>query len=290
MRLITTEEQLRSHIPNMIPAVKGEPSLLDRLDSFLVQAERWVMSRFTGSTVFEAIADMNDKGLDTDPTMPLSLSDLHDTLCSVVCTEALHRALPALDIVLTPTGFGVVSTTNIAPASQHRVDRLARELVNRRDECIDTLLQLLRSCRAWHGTEQARFFADTLFVSLSVVDAVGHEAPSRWLAYQDMRPEILGKLASIEAKYISPELMEALRLESLTGSPKPNRLRLARALRTYIVERLKGMPPHSRRLPDLVQFIRTHPEDFPEWHASETARLWEPPLFRNQKKSAGYWF
>ena len=33
------------------------------------------------------------------------------------------------------------------------------------------------------------------------------------------------------------------------------------------------------------------PDDvFPEWHASATAELFTPSVFRNEQKSGGYWF
>ena len=39
MKLITTEEQLCSHIPNIISSVKGETPLLEKLSLFLELAE-----------------------------------------------------------------------------------------------------------------------------------------------------------------------------------------------------------------------------------------------------------
>ena len=33
-----------------------------------------------------------------------------------------------------------------------------------------------------------------------------------------------------------------------------------------------------------------NPESFSEWHLSETAKLFGPPVFRNEKKATGYFF
>ena len=46
----------------------------------------------------------------------------------VVVTKAYADALPSLDIVVTPTGIGVVNTETIAPASKERVERLVKPL------------------------------------------------------------------------------------------------------------------------------------------------------------------
>ena len=47
---------------------------------------------------------------------------------SYICNRAYWDTLPHLDLVLTPTGFGVVSNANVAPASADRVNRLRAHL------------------------------------------------------------------------------------------------------------------------------------------------------------------
>lgn len=49
-------------------------------------------------------------------------------------------------------------------------------------------------------------------------------------------------------------------------------------------------PLRDEAMRDIVEYIRNRPDTFPEWHRSETARLFSPPVFRNEKKSKGYWF
>lgn len=41
---------------------------------------------------------------------------------------------------------------------------------------------------------------------------------------------------------------------------------------------------------DIVNYIRLNPESFSEWHKSETAKMFAPPVFRNEKKASGYFF
>lgn len=42
----------------------------------------------------------------------------------LVCIDAFLSVLRQLDLVLTPTGFGIVSNDNVSPASKQRVDAL----------------------------------------------------------------------------------------------------------------------------------------------------------------------
>lgn len=47
--------------------------------------------------------------------------------------------------------------------------------------------------------------------------------------------------------------------------------------------------PH-RLLSDIVQMIRSHEEEFPQWHVSHVAKFFTPPIFENKKENKGYWF
>lgn len=59
---------------------------------------------------------------------PGAVAMISRAAASYVCNRAYWDALPHLDLVLTPTGFGVVSNTNVAPASADRVNRLRAHL------------------------------------------------------------------------------------------------------------------------------------------------------------------
>ena len=43
-------------------------------------------------------------------------------------------------------------------------------------------------------------------------------------------------------------------------------------------------------LRDIVDFMRKHEDHFPEFRASRTYKLFEPPIFENKKQYHGYWF
>ena len=62
-KLITTDAQLRAHIPNIIASVKGEVPFIERLALFLDLAEDWVKTTFTSESTFNTICGY------TDPTL-----------------------------------------------------------------------------------------------------------------------------------------------------------------------------------------------------------------------------
>lgn len=278
MKLITTDAQLRAHIPNIIASVKGEVPFIERLALFLDLAEDWVRTTFTSETTFNTICGYTD----SNPLKVLT--------ARLVVADALRRAIPSLDIVLSPNGFAVVNTSNLAPASKPRVDRLIGSMLSHRDDCIAALLPELVGASKWLTSSQADFFGATLFPDLDIVDAVGGATGSKWEKYLELRPQVIDLEASLAEEWFSPELMSALRSENLRGDLTEKRSEIVRQVKAQVVGYLRSGSFNSRRLADIVNYIRLNPGFFSEWHQSETAKLFAPPVFRNEKKASGYFF
>lgn len=278
MKLIKTEAQLRAHIPNIIASVKGETPLIEKLKVFLDLAEDWVLSTFMPEHTYNTVCGYNDD------------NPIKSATARLIVADAMLRAVPSLDIVLTPNGFAVVSTSNLAPASKSRVDRLVGSMLSHRDDCIAALLPELVGASQWLKSEQAAFFGATLFPDLGIVDAVGGATGSKWEKYLELRPQIIDLEASLAEEWLSPELMSALRSENLRGDLTQKRSEIVRQVKAQITGYLKGGSFSSRRLADIVNIIWQSESEFPEWHQSETAKLFAPPVFRNEKKAKGYWF
>ena len=277
-KLITTDAQLRSHLPNIIASVKGETPFIERLALFLDLAEDWVRTTFTSETTFNTICGYTD----SNPLKVLT--------SRLVVADALRRAIPSLDIVLSPNGFAVVNTSNLAPASKPRVDRLIGSMLSHRDDCIAALLPGLVGASKWLTSSQADFFGATLFPDLRIVDAVGGAIGSKWDRYLELRPQVIDLEASLAEEWLSPELMSALRSENLRGDLTQKRSEIVRQIKAQVVGYLRGGSFNSRRLADIVNNIRLNAESFEEWHKSETAKLFAPPVFRNERKASGYFF
>lgn len=276
-RLITDEIRLREHLPNIIATVKGETPFIERLAVFLDLAEDWVTQTFTGKVIFREVCDN-------------SHTELLRPLRALVAADAMRRAIPMLDIMLTPNGFAVVSTNSLAPASKPRVDRLVGSMLTQRDNSISSLLALLPGISGWRETAQARYFSETLFPDFGITDTIGNDTRSKWDRYLELRPHIIDLEASLSEEWFSVELMSALRTENLHGDLTGIRKTVTRQIQAQIVAQLKTGSFNIRRLADIVNCIRLNDEDFSEWHRSETSKLFEPPIFRNEKKSSGYFF
>ena len=277
MLLITTNEQLTELLPNIAVTVKGETPLIDKLVPFLNTAEQWVADTFLSSAM---LADIGSR-YDTDTLRAITTQ--------VVVYEAFRRALPHLDVILTPNGFGIVSNANIAPASKERIERLQSSLLTSRDASIHQLLTLLCKQQGWLATEQAEFFRGTMFSNLKHGQSLQE--------YLEMREKLIPLEEHIATQYLSMELLSTLQaqVQSCQFSTDKHK-HICRVLQAVEVECLSNTtsttlsPQEHQTLTQIVELIRSNPEDFPEWHASTTAQLYTPQVFENKKESKAYWF
>lgn len=267
-QIITSDEMLRQYIPNVLCEAKGEIPMYQKLMPFLDTAEKWVTDNFISEDYFVSEEDI---------------------IAPIVVAEAYRLALPQLDVVLTPNGFATVGTQNLSPASKMRVDRLVGSLIELRDNAINFLVGYISSRLTWQYSPQGKFFCGTLFQNFDICRQLG-VTDHLWDKYCQLHPQIVDLEASLAEDWFSPELMSELRTRMASRDATVWQRDLAEQIQSQEVRYLREGSFNSRRLADIVNVIRLHPEKFPEWHQSATAALFAPPVFRNDKKSSGYFF
>lgn len=280
MKIITDQDALADYIPNMIVNVKGETALFDKIAVHLQAAEDWVIRTFTSQKPFTAIV-----GYVAD-------NPIRTLTARLIVAEALRLAVPSLDLVFTPNGFAVTQTSNLTPASKQRVDRLIGSLNTLRDDCISQLLPLLPGVSQWLNSDRAEYFGATLFPTLELVNQipVSNSQSPKWERWLELRPKVINLEASLAEEWLSPELMSVLRDRNLRNTLPDTDKRFVAEIQAQIIGYLNGGSFSTRRLADIVNFIRKNPAAFPEWHNSATAELFSPPVFKNKKNASGYFF
>ena len=214
---------------------------------------------------------------------------LRSVTTQVIVYEAFRCALPHLDVVLTPNGFGIVNNTNIAPASKERIERLLSSLLINRDTAICQLLTLLGKQQGWLATEQAEFFRGTMFPILKHSQSLED--------YMEIREKLIPIEEYIAEQYISKELLSTLRAQVQSRRFSTDKHKhICRVLQAVEADCLGNAasttlsPRAHQTLTQIVELIRSNPEDFPQWHASATAQLYSPQVFENKKEAKAFWF
>lgn len=265
---INNDNDLRKYIPNALVTVTGEQSLFDKIRVELEISDSWFERTF---------------GMESYPdTVTEKMSDM---ACKVVASDAFVRAIPSLDLVLTPNGFGVVSNNTIAPASKERVERLIESMEISRDFAIEELLHDLMLSDVWKASEQGGFFLTTLFqtpMSLPY-ELRRNKAWDNWLKY---RTQLILTEQELAEKYISSEVYGQLRGDV----NNPDYACIVKPLQSIELHLLQGNPLPYKFLISLVDHIRKDEETFPGWQTSKTAELYQSHSYNNQKDAAGYWW
>lgn len=246
-------------------------------------AEAWLTTTFLSEAVLAKLPH-------EDATNKL----LHYVRMAVVAEAMLH-AVPQLDLVLTPNGFGVVSNTNIAPASKERVERLLLSLEKMRDDTLPILLPLLANTEAWATSDPCQYFVQTLYPWLDLPRKLGSTDHS-WQRYQELHSKLIAIEERLAHDFFSCELLATLRQSELLGKwgEPPSAPHYKRAWRHIFAIELYMLREDELPVPsciEVVKSLRNAPDGiFEEWNQSETAALFKDHGYKNKKQSSGYWF
>lgn len=283
--LIPDNNVLLQFVPNVLNSVQGETLLFDKIAPHLEVAEAWLTTTFLSEAVLTELLSVSDNA---------NNKLLHYARMAVVAETMLH-AVPQLDLVLTPNGFGVVSNTNIAPASKERVERLLLSLEKMRDDTLSILLPLLANTEAWATSDPCQYFMQTLYPWLDLPRKLG-STDHIWQRYQELHSKLIAIEERLAHDFFSCELLAAFRQAELLGKwgETPSAPHYKRAWRHIFVIELYMLREDELPVPsciEVVNSLRNAPDGiFEEWKQSETAALFENHGYKNDKRKGGYWF
>ena len=234
------------------------------------------------------------------PVMPEALSEAAgNTLAHLVCVTALADMLPQLDLVMTPTGAGVVSNDNLAPASRERVEALARQLRRQADAQTDALIEHLRDMvvpdgdqtLAWAATEQAATAMPTfLYSGLHMQRYAGKPEATRSDAIEAM-PAV--ETATLKLRHlVGDELIDhLLQLQRRRGVATALETIVTVNIRTCLGLALRDNHPAAHAAERLLlKNLETHLADFPLYANSSAYRANHTPAYENKKDSSSFFF
>lgn len=285
--LIPNNNVLLQFVPNVLKSVQGEPLLFDKIAPHLEVAEAWLTTTFLSEAVLTELLSVSENA---------NNKLLHYARMAVVAEAMLH-AVPQLDLVLTPNGFGVISNTNIAPASKERVERLLLSLEKMRDDTLSILLPLLANTGAWATSDPCLYFEQTLYPWLDLPRKLG-STEHAWLHYQELHSKLITIEERLAHDFFSCELLNVLRKANLhndwenTASAPHYRSAWQHifAIVLFMLREEEANPPFASCI-EVVNSLRNAPDGiFKEWKLSETAALFENHGYKNDKKKGGFWF
>ena len=186
----------------------------------------------------------------TDAAEGDSHADLTKAVKRWVCLQAFLSVFRQLDLVLTPTGFGVVSTQQMAPASKQRVDALIGHLRDSMLIAHGQLLSELCKISGWGTTAQAKENIETLFFDFRLLQQLQGPAVSHldWQAAQRLIGEADEALRQKLSSQYMDALLEHVRCNSMTADDEPVIFQCRRIINLWISGDQEAVKLKMRRL------------------------------------------
>lgn len=226
--------------------------------------------------------------LDADPITEDydRLVALRRYLVGMICSFAFEEAIPQLDLVLTPTGFGIVSNQNVAPASADRVKALETRMRKQGWKYFEEALDVLRYLGAPKSSKLCALQFQTLFWKSDQLYVFGIPNPTR----DDLRaknPDILSQQPFL-IQFISPEQFDAfLKSESSATTTAVQGIAI-QMCRVYFA--INGLYARDAQKRAILNFMEQHPDEFPEYMNSETYKANHFQRYENQKDDPCFFF
>lgn len=223
----------------------------------------------------------------------LDREELKTLAIRCVCLDAFVRTCRSLDLVLTATGFGIVSTESTAPASRARVEALIEEMAVEALLTVDRMLQLLVKTDGWGRTEQAQFRIPTLFYR-PVYMKMWATMPLTSQNWQLAR----GRAASADAflrSEISEEYMDELLLKVRTGTLENADVIVMDKCNHFTgdfvssYELSMGMP-NKKLLRSIMEQVESYAESYPTYVSSRLYAKRHAERFKNRKDDPTFFF
>ena len=171
-----------------------------------------------------------------------------------VCLHAFLAVFRQLDLVLTPTGFGVVSSNQMAPASKQRVDALIGHLRDSALRANGHLLSELCYVEGWGATDQAKENIDTLFFDFRMLQKMQGPAVSHldWQAAQRLIFEADEALRLKLSNQYMDHLLDAVRCRTVTADDNPVIFQCRHIINLWIAGDQEAVKLKMRRLLNML--------------------------------------
>lgn len=231
----------------------------------------------------DRLGDIGKRAINADREGRLAL-----TVIQLACVDVFLHEMRNLDLVLTSTGFGVVSTNDTAPASKMRVDALDGELRVKWLMLSDDLLELCFKLDGWY--RQGLVIIDTLFCDFKFLKAyAGMQAP---LAkdWETASAAILACDRFLREKIsdeFMDELIEGMASSSLTTEERGVVHQIRRTIGAAIQGNEQLKDEYFRRL---MNTLEQNLDDFPTYMNSEAFEANHFKHYENHAEDSAFHF
>ena len=215
---------------------------------------------------------------------------LRSSAVGAICNRGFVLAIRQLDVVLTNTGFGVVSTQDLTPASQSRVQAVEDNVRLNILRTTCNSIKYLRRVVGWGDTEAAQLCIPHICWSYhEMLLRAGMEAKySLWISVQPAITEALKVITDNISIEMMSVLLDAERMAlSLTVF---NRTLKDTIMRAVAFKMCGNEDAFRAGVKDTVRLLEDNIDNFPEYRDSSTYEARHYKGYENRQDSKVYYF
>lgn len=270
-----TKEKFESYVP-AAQMPERSTSVYDRLQKAFERAYGVISREIVGASFVDRVEQ--DEGTKED-------------IMALVCIMAFVNSARSLDLVLTATGFGIVSTTSTAPASRARVDSLIEEMRLEAYERKCNLLEQLTTVEGWGASPAAASNISTLFwnirsMRLTILErtadnwlwALGQAVDADRMLRREMGDDMMRRLLAHERTGSVSDLLDLIVLECV------------RVMASLISGAKNNTPPQRFLFDDIVRMLEEHADDLPEYKNSRIYQARHHDGYQNKAEDPTFFF
>jgi len=275
--LITSIDQFVKHIPT------AAGTQFAAIEPFLEQAEKQIITQLVGEDLYQYL---ETEPIDTNLVMLAS---------RLLCYTAYKDAIPFVDLIQTPNGFGVVSNSNVAPASKERVERLLEQcakMINlSTDLLITSILETPLALAEWAKHRKFNNLTNCLFIT--------------GIDYANYSPENGSRVDFLKAKSNllaaqKDDLSEAISIDYVAELISQQRSNTVTEDNAFVIENCKtilakyaepkGEHEAEEMLGQLINFLNKDIDSYPAYKASAEYALRNTEVYANKQTDPTFFF
>ena len=267
-----TKEDFEHHVP---VAQSNNDGIFEACASFIESEGIDFCENVLGELGMEAIETTNG---------------LRSSAVGAICNRGFVLAIRQLDVVLTNTGFGVVSTQDLTPASQSRVQAVEDNVRLNILRTTCNSIKYLRRVVGWGDTEAAQLCIPHICWSYhEMLLRAGMEAKySLWISVQPAITEALKVITDNISIEMMSVLLDAERMAlSLTVF---NRTLKDTIMRAVAFKMCGNEEAFKAGVKDIVRLLEDNIDNFPEYRDSSTYEARHYKGYENRQDSKVYYF
>lgn len=218
-------------------------------------------------------------------------SEMKRLALRAVCIDAFVRSCRSLDLVLTSTGFGIVSSESTAPASRGRVDALVEEMILEELDTVDSIVGEMMKVDGWGNTPQAARCIPTLFYSPQYL-RLHTTLPVTSQNWQFAKGRAVTADALLRNE-ISGEYMDELLLKLRTASLSNADITIVRTCRRFMgdfISQPENPKPNKLIRQEIVEQLEKYPDYYTTYNHSELFRKRHGKRYENKREDPTFFF